>query len=197
MNFSTTTLALLYVYQLPVVFFGSFFLGESVIIPAAFLSGEGIWSFSYVFVTAYIGTLLSDAVWFALGPRLFRFAHDFESIKRRSDAFLPKIEYLGNRPFHLLLISKFIYGTRILTIIYLSKKVSILLFTLYNLVGTFLWLAAVMTVGFLAGKSVINLLPIFTDVKYLAAGIVVLVIGVNIFNRWIRKRFEKREFPPN
>lgn len=195
MDIASTTFALLQTYELPVVLLGAFFLGESVLIPAAFLAGQGMWSLTEVFIVAYVGTLLSDAVWFWFGPRIFAFAHGFEAVKKKSDIFLPKIEHLGNQPFHLLLVSKFVYGTRILTIIYLSKRVTTLAFTLYNLLGTFLWLLAVMLVGYLAGKSIVNLLPIFSDAKYLALGILILIVAINLGNALMRKRFEKRDLP--
>src|SRR3989338_1990807 len=195
MDIASTTLSLLYAFELPIVFLCALFLGESVLIPAAFLTGQGIWSFTEVFILAYIGTLLSDAVWFAVGPKIFAYAHEFETIKKRSDVFLPKIEHLGNRPFHLLLVSKFVYGTRILTIIYLSRRVKAATFTLYNMATTFLWLIVIMLIGYLAGKSIVNLMPIFTEVKYLALGIIALIACVHFGNNWIRRRFEQRELP--
>ncbi len=58
-------------YQLPAIFFGSFFFGETVILTAAFLGGQNIWSVESVFWLSLAGTIAADSLWFLFGQKLF------------------------------------------------------------------------------------------------------------------------------
>lgn len=195
MNFETI-LSLLFVYKIPALFLGTFFFGDAVVLAAAFLAGNEIWPLSLVFIISVIGAILSDLVWFYIGPRLFNYSQKYERIKKHSERILPKIEQLGNHPFHLLVVSKFIYGTRILTIIYLAwKKINLGAFIIYDLIGSILWLIVLIPIGYLAGKSVINLLPALEDLKYATIAILLLIIAVSLINVWIGKKFEKKDLP--
>ncbi|OHA21546.1 MAG: hypothetical protein A2849_03935 [Candidatus Taylorbacteria bacterium RIFCSPHIGHO2_01_FULL_51_15] len=193
MNFGTTTLALLNAYEFPALFLGGFFFGETVIIPAAFLAGQGILSLTQVFSITYLGTVCADMLWFFIGPSLFRFAHRFEKIRTRSEKVLMSLDTLyAKRPFRVLLISKFVYGTRILTILYLSlEKLSVVRFLLVNLLSTFVWLVGVVAVGWLAGKSIVNVIPVLSDAKYVLFIIVLLVLIVRFGPTWFAKRLQK------
>ena len=193
MDFSTTTLALLQTYHFPIVFLGGVFFGETVIVPAAFLAGEGLLSVTLVSIAAYLGTIISDMAWFYVGPPLFAYAHRFQKISEKSEVVLARIQDIyADRPMRALVVSKFVFGTRILTIIYLStKKISVFRFLSVNLVSTFLWLVAVVAIGFLAGKSIVNLLPFLSDVKYILLILVILVIGVRLAPGWLTKKLKK------
>ena len=189
MNFSTTTLAFLYAYQFPVLFFGAVFLGETVIIPAAFLTGEGIFSLGFVFWSAFFGTIVADTLCFAAGPALFRFVHSFSFVQKRSERVLAHLaDVYANRPFNTLLISKFVFGTRFLTVIYLSQKLSPVRFFFANLGSAALWLGTVVAVGYLAGRSIVNLLPFLSDATYILIVIVILVLGTRFGPAWFAKR---------
>lgn len=190
MHIGTTTLATLYAYEFPALFFGGFFLGETVIIPAAFLAGQDILSLYSVFGVTFLGTIIADMLWFFAGPSLFRFAHRFEWIAARSESVLSGVQALyADQPFRALLASKFVYGTRILTIIYLSfEKVSAIRFLIVNLISTFVWLVAIVAIGWLAGKSIVNLVPFVSDVAYALLVVVILIVGFKLAPLWFRKR---------
>lgn len=190
MHIGTTTLAMLYAYEFPALFFGGFFFGETVIIPAAFLAGQNILSLQEVFWVTFLGTVIADTLWFIAGPPLFRFAHRFEWIAARSESVLKRVKELyADQPFRALLVSKFVYGTRILTVIYLSfEKVSAVRFLLVNLASTFLWLVAIVAIGWLAGKSIVNLIPFVSDVTYALLIILLLIMGFKLAPLWLQKR---------
>lgn len=195
MHIGTTTLAILYAYEFPALFFGGFFFGETVIIPAAFLAGQDILSLTEVFWVTYLGTVIADTLWFFAGPSLFRFAHRFERIAAKSEAVIKKVDILyGDQPFRALLVSKFVYGTRVLTVIYLSfKQISAARFLILNLLGTFVWLTAIVAIGWLAGKSIVNLIPILSDVKYALLLVVALIVLLKVVPTWLRRRRLTRE----
>src|SRR3990167_6818492 len=105
MHIGTTTLAILFAYKFPALFFGGFFLGETVIIPAAFLAGQNILSLSEVFWLTFLGTVSADVLWFLVGPFLWKVAHRFETISTKSEAVLKRLDELyANQPFRALLV---------------------------------------------------------------------------------------------
>ncbi|HCB35532.1 MAG: hypothetical protein A2W52_00190 [Candidatus Taylorbacteria bacterium RIFCSPHIGHO2_02_49_25] len=197
MHIGTTTLAILFAYKFPALFFGGFFLGETVIIPAAFLAGQNILSLSEVFWLTFLGTVSADVLWFLVGPFLWKVAHRFETISTKSEAVLKRLDELyANQPFRALLVSKFVFGTRFLTVIYLSfERVSALRFLVMNFLSTLLWLTTIAALGWLAGESIINLLPIISDVKYAFLFIVLLVIALKLAPIWFQKKI-MHEKPP-
>ena len=135
-----------------------------------------------------------DHDWGFRGRIFGRFAHRFERITKRSEAVMKRLDTLyAGRPFRVLLMSKFIYGTRVLTIIYLSlEKISAIKFLVSNLLGTFVWLSAVVAVGWLAGRSIINLMPMLSDVKYAILIIVILVVGFEFIPKFLQKKKEEK-----
>lgn len=197
MHIGTTTLAILYAYEFPALFFGGFFFGETVIIPAAFLAGQDILSLTEVFWITYLGTVIADTLWFLAGPFVWRFLHRFKGISTRSESVMARLDLLyANLPFRALLVSKFVYGTRILTIIYLSlEKVSTVRFLIMNLLSTFIWLVAIVGIGWLAGKSIFNIIPFISDIKYALLVIALLIVGLKLAPLWFQKRSVQEQSP--
>jgi membrane protein DedA with SNARE-associated domain len=128
---------------------------------------------------------------------VLKFSHRFEHISKRSEALLKRLDELyANQPFRALLVSKFIYGTRFLTVVYLSlERVSALRFLVMNFLSTFLWLVSIVAIGWFAGKSIFNLIPIISDVKYALLFIVLLVISLKLAPIWFQKKVMHEEPP--
>ncbi|MBI4133567.1 hypothetical protein HY478_03060 [Candidatus Uhrbacteria bacterium] len=100
MQINDTIARLLSLYQLPAIFISSFFFGESVILTAAFLSSQGLWSIFNVFWISLAGTLVSDVLWFYFGYRILGLFECWEVHCRQSEKMLPALERItGRRPF--------------------------------------------------------------------------------------------------
>ena len=92
-----------------------------------------------------------------------------------------------------MLFIKFLYGTRILTILYLStQKLQLSTFLLWNAIGTLLWLVVMISIGWLAGNSVINIIPYVDKAEYAAAILLLLIILVRFGTQWLSKRITKK-----
>jgi len=185
---------LLTTYQLPAIFVGAFFFGETVILTAAFLAGQGIWSLESVFWLSLVGTITSDSLWFFLGQTFFKFTYRWERYRDKYQAFLMKLEKItGQKPFLALLFIKFLYGTRILTILYLSiRKVHYPTFFLFNTIGTVFWLLVMIFVGWLVGRGTADAGQVFSRVEYTLTALVLLIVLYRIITTWLGKEITKK-----
>jgi membrane protein DedA with SNARE-associated domain len=180
----------LQVYQLPAIFAGSFFFGETVVISSAFLAGQNLWSVWNVFWICFLGTIISDTLWFVLGKNFNAKIESHEKHGSRYRKVIAKVnKYVGGRIFLALLFIKFLYGTRILTIFYISaRKVSFWKFTLFNSLGTIIWLVVIIGAGYLAGKGTANYLGSLSQVKYVALALVAFILLFRVIDKWTEKK---------
>jgi len=184
---------LLISYQAVAIFLGAFFFGETVIITSAFLAVQGLWSIKIVFWLALVGTVVSDALWFFFGHYLFVKFKRWQEKREKYDKFLLKLEKLtGQKPFLMLLFIKFLYGTRILTIIYLSfRRMSFWTFLLFNTLGTILWLVVILSLGWFSSQGIANIVPIFQRLEYAISFLVLILVAYKLILIWIEKRVAK------
>lgn len=177
---------ILTLYQMPALFVGSFLFGETVILAAAFLSSQGLWSVWTIFWLSLLGTLASDALWFLYGQKILTFFHRWEKYRRGSEKFLRALEKLtGSRPERSLLLVKAVYGVRIFTIIYLSiRKVDFRTFIILDAIGSTWWLGVIILFGRLAGNSIGTI----DNLEYAAAAIVLIIIIWRLIFTWISRR---------
>ena len=189
-NFIIETLTL---YQMPAFFLGALLFGETVILAGSFLAAQGLWSAWTVFWLAFLGTLAADSLWFLYGQKILSFFHRWELYRRGSEKFLAALEKItGARPHLALLFIKAVYGTRILTIIYLSiRKVNFLTFIIFDAIGSAWWLAIIVLFGFLAGRS-LNLLPILDQLEAAAVAIVFVIVVWRLIFSWLSKKTIKK-----
>jgi len=154
------------IYELKTHFYilsliGSIISNNLFVIFLASLSGQGIFSLWKVWIIALIGILISDTIWFIIGKsatinkiaRHRHFLYNYYSIK----SILNKSEEKNN--FFVFLGSKFIYGAKILTLIYAGKrKMRIKDFIKYNFTSSAIWISLLVFLGFLAGKGFARLM---------------------------------------
>ncbi len=142
-------------HQSWIIFVGTLFLGESVLIAYAALSAQGGWPVTTVAVWAFAGTLVADTVWF-LSARagLGRWASDPARSSRltRLGTFLDR--FTGPHPHRALLATKFFYGSRVAAIAYMALRgVKTGKFLVFDAIGTALWLAVMIPIGWAVGAG--------------------------------------------
>jgi membrane protein DedA with SNARE-associated domain len=172
------------------IFFGAFLFGETLIIPAAALAAQGQLSPWAVGGWAYLGTVVSDTLWFRLAGLAGRHLSNHEGSRRRYLTVLAWLDRrFGARPERALLFVKFVYGTRIATIIYLSaRKLKLRLFVAYNASGAVLWVVVIVTVGWLAGRGLAILGRDLSRAERLLPIVLLLALLLKGAVTWISKR---------
>jgi membrane protein DedA with SNARE-associated domain len=181
-------------FQYLTIFAGSILLGESVIIPAILLSAQGTLNPWGVFSMSLAGTLLADIGWFLLGKRLLAFAGRFEWINVRYARFIQSVERRNERRRLILFMCfKFVYGIRILTIIYFSiQHMPFLRFLAIAAGGSVLWLAVVFGIVWTTWESASTVLPALRSIQYTLLGAVVFLILSRMFAAWLSKKIADR-----
>ena len=92
-----------------------------------------------------------------------------------------------------MLCIKFAYGTRILTIIYLSmRKMRFPVFIGFDTLSTLVWLPVMCTLGWLAGRSLINLMPFLNTFEYATALLIFVIVLLKLATVWINRKITKK-----
>ena len=178
-------------FELLAVFFGSILFGESVIVPAILLSAQGIFSPLGVFTAAFLGTVVADIAWFLLGKHGIEFFSRFSTtVKARYTKYIERVEKRDE--YHRLwffIFFKFIYGIRILTIIYFSlHRMPFYRFLLIDVIGTSLWLAVAYTIAFPAWRGLSSIFPSLESVQWMVLGIIIFAILFRLIIQWASKK---------
>lgn len=100
----------------------------------------------------------------------------------------------SRRAFLALLFIKFLYGTRIITIMYLSiHRLRFRTFFLFNAIGTFLWLLVMVTIGWYASVRIDGDIPDIKKFQYGASILLAFMLLTRGASMYLRKRIESEE----
>lgn len=190
----TTEFSWLLTYRYAGVAVGSFALGDTVVIGAGYLAGTGLLNFWLTLGYALIGTLIADCAWFLFGHQIIRRLPKYRNLDWQIN-MVEKIERLaGKRLWLIILCFKFLYGTRILMIIFFSlQKISLVRFLWLDTVGTLIWLILFLGVGWLAGAGIVNLLPHVQSAELALTIFVLVLLVMRLGFSWMEKRLTKSE----
>ncbi|MEI6731127.1 MAG: hypothetical protein WCK90_00450 [archaeon] len=176
-------------------FLAAAFLGEAAIFILAMLSSGGFIPLWFVFASAFVGTMITDFMWFEIGRRLKKTSIRWEKANKLYYKVASALEKTyGQNHFRSMLISKFMYGVRTANNIYLGgrKKFGIYRFALYNVPVVAIWAGVIVSLGYLAGTGVSLVWKIYNRIEIVLAGVFVCLLIFYLFEEKIRKIFFKR-----
>jgi membrane protein DedA with SNARE-associated domain len=192
----TIELALFFLnYPYLLTFLASVFLEESIVF-FAFLSGSGFIKFYIVLIFGILGALIGDIFWYALGrSHIILFIRDkCKSSKyisrqyRRTSKLVHSLA--GEKMFLSLLFSKFVFGSRILMMIYFgAKKAKFMKYLLYDLVSLIAWTLVLAPIGWLAGKGILLSFDSLSKLRYFIGIGIVFVIAFYLLSEFLARRF--------
>jgi membrane protein DedA with SNARE-associated domain len=177
-SFRTLIHTLPYSFLLPL--FGAIVGGEGIIIFFSTLAAAGVLPFWVVVSGSYAGTMLADSFWFWFGGHFFnwlkskeRISKSLATVTRFSDTIM------RGRYFYTLVITKFLYGARILTISYFSHKgLPFWRFTLYNVFATGFLTLIVCNIGWWIGRGIVQ----ENTLKNLRLAVLIIIIVVTLLH---------------
>lgn len=186
-----------YLSQYPILssLFAGIFTGEEVILILAFLSAQGILPLWVVFVFVPIGTFITDIFFFFIGKT--KSVNKIKEWKYFSNSYKKIDTHIGKltkeKHIFVLFYTKFIYGTRIASILFLGLKgTSYSQFFKYNFFITILWAMIVIPLGYLAGKGYSFIINIFRSVELGLLFVLIFIILLFIVKKWISTKLIKK-----
>ena len=169
------------------LFVGAFLEGETVLVIAGFAAHRGYLSLPWVIVVAFLGTFVSDQMWFAIGRIRGRtFLENRPSWNARAERVRGMLQ---RHKLAVVLGFRFLYGLRNATPLVLGASgFRTSEFLILNGLGGALWAGVVSLAGYVFGQA---MEAFFKDVRRyeaLLVGLMVLV-GVSI---WAAHRLYRR-----
>lgn len=181
-------------YAAAVSFFGIGIGGEAAILTLAFLSARDIIPLWIVIIFGFLGTLTADCLWyFIVKYKVFLKIKNWKAISKRYKLLEKKIEKISlKNDFFILLIAKFLIGTWIITILYLSAKdLSLNKFIKIAIPAGLIWAVWLSTIGFLAGKGFYILLDLFKSIQIALVFLAFFAILFYLLSNWISNKIKE------
>ncbi len=182
-----TLLVFEYIYLIS--FFGSIFLGETVIVSVSTLAVLYSFNIFLVFTLCFLGVYLADFCWFLIGEN--KLIYKIKCLKkylsaRRIPSFI-KSNFI-KRPIFFMSLIKMVYGIRILSIIYLGhsgiKKSD---FLRWNIIPTIIGILPIFIIGTLIGGGFKEFAGYFDTTRKIVGVLLLAIIIAVLLNKVIQK----------
>ncbi len=177
-----------------ITFLAAVFLEESIIF-FAFLSGSGLISFYAVYIFGIFGAIIGDICWYFIGKSsLVEFLRQkckrLKYVKRqyhRTSKLVHRIA--GNKIFLSLFFSKFVFGSRILMMLYFgAKKVKFSKYVIYDVISIIIWTSVLAPIGWLAGRGIVSSFGVISRIRHFVTIGIILVLAFYILSEFIVRK---------
>lgn len=173
-------------------FFAALIGGEELIVPLAFLVGTGLWDIPSLFIFSAIGTIVADVAWFLLGRHGIQKTAFFKRHSGKHEQVKKLIRKVAKHEFNLLLLTKFIYGARIFTIIHLSlEETHLYRFIALNSIVIVVWLTVIINIGWWAGRGSTWLTSLVEHPLALVLGVLATLVLFHLGRNLVGKKLTK------
>jgi len=175
-------------YGYVAILIGTLLEGETILVLGGFAAHRGLLRLPGVILAAFVGSLMSDQLFFLLGRR-----HG-EALLARRPAWQPavvRVRGLLNRyNTALILVFRFLYGLRNVTPFALGmSEVSTVRFLVLNAVGAAVWAVAIACLGWSVGEAAAQMLGHLERYeRRIGAGIVAVGVGLWIWHHLAARR---------
>lgn len=195
-NIISNLTPLLEEYAILISFLGGFFGGEETGIILVLLSFQSFMSFWTVFIFFQLGTVISDSLIFFLARS--KLASKLKKSKIISSGYDKVSEFIEewthDRLFLSFILAKFLYGTRIVMVAYLSREdINYKKFLIYDIVGTLSLMVVISVIGWFVSLGYDIILDIFKNVQIAISFIIAFFILFYIMQKAVNKFIIKKE----
>jgi membrane protein DedA with SNARE-associated domain len=176
-------------YAYALIFLGLLVAGESVLLPAIYFALDGKLHMPYVILIALVATAIADAFWYWVGLHM---GNKFSKrmVKGRVQEKIEKLAVPFERHgARILLLSKFVYGTRTAVQILAGlKKMKLREYLAVNLFGITIITLFIVFLAYSIGFTIESLTELLhgVEVAFLIL-VVVLALAQAVFGAYIKK----------
>jgi membrane protein DedA with SNARE-associated domain len=195
---SETLQAFLIQYGLIMVFVGSFFEGEAVVIAASFLAYQGILDPVGVAAASFAGSFTSDQVLFYVGRRYSGSRYVQRATEKR--AFATALRLIEAHPVKFIMTFRFLYGLRIVSPIAVGfSNLSSRTYLVLNFISAVIWAVLFTALGYGFGRTIEGIWGTLREYEtrvLIALAILIVVTALTILLiRW--RKSHPMEIDPN
>ncbi|MBI2632676.1 hypothetical protein HYW75_06745 [Candidatus Pacearchaeota archaeon] len=172
-------------------FLAGLFIGDALIL-LGILAGTGKVSFWIVFIFGLIGELTHDIIfYFISNSNLAHYLKKKLKLSKKRNIIANFIERMKGKNYFLpVFLAKFIYGVRDVVILYVSHNTkSFKKYIVAVGLAGLCWVTTILTVGWLAGRGVTELLHILKGIEKGAVIILLSLIALYLLNKFIISAF--------
>ncbi|WP_246261810.1 DedA family protein [Thiomicrorhabdus cannonii] len=169
------------------ILIGTFFEGEIILLIGGFLAHQDYLELHWVILTAFVGSLAGDQLFFYLGRRKGRqFIDNNPKWQAHADKVFAELQRHRN---WLVISSRFLYGLRTVTPFVIGASgYPPGRFLALNMIGAAIWAISFGWLGYLIGQTLAALINEVKQIElYVLAGLIGLAVGLLVV-RLIRKR---------
>jgi len=148
--------------------------------------------FILVLIAGYIGATIGDTIWFLAGYKILPFFIDHHLFSKGYKKIVNVIEAVAHKNITVTLtIVKPLYGTRIITILYLAnKKIGVWRFMRCNALALMFWALYMGGLGYLVAKGFRFIFNTFKSIQLALSLLVLFFILFNIIQKQLNKKIE-------
>lgn len=178
-------------YRYLALFIGMIIGGESIFLPAVYLTVLGIFEVMPLIFIAGLATVISDSAWYLVGWFIpFSRIQRFGFVARRSAIIEKFTARFDRHRLKLLYLSKFIYGTRTFAQILCGvRRVPFFHYFAVNLGGVFSLLLVLTGIGFAVGSSLEAIEGTVRRAELLFLFFVIIVVIIQL---WAKRLIQRR-----
>ena len=168
------------------LFFGFFLPGDSLLFTAGVLASAGYFNFGFLFIGCFVCAVLGDSVGYyfgtKVGPKIFTRQDSFFWNQKNIEKTNNFYKKYGNKTITL---ARFVPIIRTFAPIMAGVgKMKYKVFLLWNILGGFLWVGVVTTLGYFLGNHIKNIDKIILPIILL----IIFISIVPILFQFIRER---------
>jgi len=182
--------SLIITYGYAVIFIGTFFEGETILIIGGFLAHRGYLHLPVVIVAAIAGSFFGDQLYFLIGRyRGQTVLEKHPEWRIRVDRFMNKF----TRYTTLIILSfRFLYGLRTISPFAIGlSDIAALRFFIFNLISAIVWATSFGIAGYLFGHAMELIIADVKKYEIIIIGCITVIAVFIVLFKTIRRRLHK------
>ena len=178
-----------------ILLLGMVFEGETVLMSVGAASFFGILSPVWVWISAALGTIFGDILWYFLGNKVgTKLMARYGKILFISEARIAALSrYLNSsqkKAGGLIMLAKYLYGFTHLTLVTIgASRLPFRIFITYTIPAALLWVSIFFAIGFVYADSIA---AFQNSVPRVLGGFAMIVLVVTVISKFLGKYFEKK-----
>jgi membrane protein DedA with SNARE-associated domain len=174
------------------ILIGTFLEGETILVLGGFAAQRGYLELEWVIVTAFIGTLIGDQLYYYIGrykgAAVLSWRPGWKKPARKLFVLLKRHQIL------LVLGFRFLYGWRtVAPFLFGASRIPPVRFLILNIIGAAVWAISVGMLGYFFGHAVELMLDNIKQYEFMLFGALLLIGAI----AWVVSRIRNKDKPEN